>query len=73
MNDTGELLMDEYAKLLNERTRIVSVVHVSNSLGTINDVKKITAMAHAFGAICLPECTVCRPPPGCRLPDQEWR
>jgi cysteine desulfurase / selenocysteine lyase len=50
MNDAGELLMDDYAKLLNERTKIVSVVHVSNSLGTINDVKTITAMAHAFGA-----------------------
>jgi cysteine desulfurase/selenocysteine lyase len=50
MNDAGELLLDEYAKLLSPRTRIVSIVHVSNSLGTINDVKRIAAMAHAVGA-----------------------
>ncbi len=46
INDRGELLMDEYIKLLNENTKIVSVVHVSNSLGTINPVKKIIEIAH---------------------------
>jgi len=50
INDAGELLLDEYAKLLNEKTRFVSVVHLSNSLGTINDVKKIIALAHQVGA-----------------------
>jgi cysteine desulfurase/selenocysteine lyase len=50
MNDAGELLLDEYAKLLNDRTRLVAVVHVSNSLGTVNDVKRITEMAHRVGA-----------------------
>src|SRR6185312_11415483 len=50
MNDAGELLMDEYERLLNNRTRIVSVVHVSNSLGTVNDVKRITELAHRTGA-----------------------
>jgi cysteine desulfurase/selenocysteine lyase len=50
INDAGELLLDEYAKLLNESTKFVSIVHLSNSLGTINDVKKIAAMAHAVGA-----------------------
>ncbi len=47
MNDAGELLMDEYEQMLNERTRLVAVVHVSNSLGTINPVREIVEMAHA--------------------------
>lgn len=48
-NHNGELLLDEYARLLNERTKFVSVVHVSNALGTINPVKDIIAMAHRRG------------------------
>src|SRR5574344_189114 len=47
MNDRGELLMDEYEKLFSERTKIVSVVQVSNVLGTINPVKQIIATAHS--------------------------
>jgi cysteine desulfurase/selenocysteine lyase len=50
MNDRGELLMEEYSRLLNGRTRFVSVCHLSNSLGTINDVKTIIRQAHAVGA-----------------------
>ncbi len=50
INDAGELLMDEYEKLLSERTKFVSVVHVSNALGTINPVKDIITKAHAVGA-----------------------
>ena len=49
INDAGELLLDEYGKLLNQRTKLVSIVHVSNALGTINPVKKIVDMAHAQG------------------------
>ncbi len=49
MNDRGELLMDEYERLLSDRTRIVAVTHVSNALGTINPVKDIVAKAHARG------------------------
>jgi len=49
MNDDGELLVDEYEKLLSGRTRLVSVVHVSNALGTINPVKRIVEMAHSRG------------------------
>ena len=49
INDDGELLLDEFEKLLTPRTRIVSVVHVSNSLGTVNPVKRIAEMAHAHG------------------------
>lgn len=50
MTDTGELRMDHYRSLLNERTRIVAVTAVSNALGTINDVDEITALAHQAGA-----------------------
>jgi len=50
MNDHGELDLDQYAKLLNPRTRLVAVTHLSNSLGTIVDAKKVIAMAHDAGA-----------------------
>ena len=49
MNDAGELLLDEYDALLNERTKLVAVMHVSNALGTINPVKEIAARAHRLG------------------------
>ena len=50
MNDAGELQLDEYAKLLKQPTCFASVVHASNSLGTINDVRTIARMAHDVGA-----------------------
>jgi len=46
MNDNGELKFEEFEKLLNERTKFISIVYVSNSLGTINPVKKIIDAAH---------------------------
>jgi cysteine desulfurase/selenocysteine lyase len=46
IDDHGELLVDEFEKLLTEKTKIVAVTHVSNALGTILPVKKIIAMAH---------------------------
>ena len=49
MNDAGELLIDEYEGLLNERTKLVAVMHVSNALGTINPVKEMIAYAHKYG------------------------
>ena len=49
MNERGELMIEEYANLLNERTKLVTVSHVSNSLGTINPVKQMIAMAHKNG------------------------
>ena len=49
INDAGELLIGEYEKLFNERTRFVGVMHVSNALGTINPVKHMIAFAHAHG------------------------
>ena len=49
MNRRGELLLDEYERLLGPRTRIVAVAHVSNSLGTINPIAEIVRLAHAKG------------------------
>src|SRR3989442_8582431 len=49
MNDAGELLLDEYDALLNERTKFVAVTHVSNALGTVNPVKDIIERAHKYG------------------------
>ena len=46
INDKGELLVDELDKLINKKTKLISVVHVSNSLGTINPVKEIVRKAH---------------------------
>src|SRR5947199_2696506 len=53
INDNGELLMDEYEKLLSPKTKLVSIVHASNALGTINPVKQIIDAAHRTGAVVL--------------------
>lgn len=50
VNDRGELIMEEYEKLLSDRTKMVAVNHVSNALGTINPIKEIIAMAKKVGA-----------------------
>ena len=49
VNDRGELIMEEYLKLLGSRTRLVGVTHVSNALGTVNPVREIVAAAHEKG------------------------
>ena len=49
MNTRGELLLEEYEKLLTRRTKLVAVSHVSNALGTINPVRQMIAMAHEHG------------------------
>ncbi len=49
MNQSGELLLDEFEKLLNDRTRLVALTHVSNALGTINPVRTIIELAHRRG------------------------
>jgi len=49
ISDAGELMMDEYARMLNPRTKLVSVTHVSNALGTINPVKEVIDLAHRHG------------------------
>lgn len=47
INDAGELELDEFARLLNARTRLVAVAHISNALGTVNPVKRLIEMAHS--------------------------
>ena len=65
MNDRGELLLDEYEKLFSERTKLVSVTHVSNVLGTVNPIKQMIDTAHEHGVPVLvdgaqgvPHCAV---------------
>lgn len=54
INERGELIIEEYENLLNERTKIVAVSHVSNSLGTVNPVRAMIATAHKFGVpVCV--------------------
>ncbi|KAB2859919.1 MAG: cysteine desulfurase [Flavobacteriales bacterium] len=53
INDKGELLMDEFKKLLSPKTKFVSITHVSNTLGTINPVKEIIKLAKEAGALVL--------------------
>jgi cysteine desulfurase/selenocysteine lyase len=53
IDDRGDLMMDEFARVLSPRTKIVSVVHLSNALGTINPVEEIVAQARAAGATVL--------------------
>ncbi|MEK6736066.1 MAG: cysteine desulfurase [Pseudomonadota bacterium] len=48
INDAGELEIDEYRKLFNERTKFVGLIHVSNALGTINPIKEMIAYAHQY-------------------------
>jgi cysteine desulfurase/selenocysteine lyase len=49
MNDAGELLIDEYEALLNDKTKLVAVGHVSNALGTVNPIKQMIDSAHKYG------------------------
>ncbi len=53
IDDNGAVIMEEFDRLLNERTKLVSVVHVSNALGTVNPVKEMAEKAHAMGAAVL--------------------
>ena len=53
INDRGELLMEEYQALLSSRTKLVSIVHVSNSLGTLNPIQEVIDLAHEYGAVVL--------------------
>lgn len=53
VNDNGELIMEEFHQLLSEKVKLVSVVHASNSLGTINPVKEIIDAAHQVGAVVM--------------------
>jgi cysteine desulfurase/selenocysteine lyase len=53
INDRGELQLDEFEKLLNAKTKIVAVGHLSNALGTINPIREIARMAHSHKAVVL--------------------
>ena len=48
INDKGEIIFEEYEKLISEKTKLISIVHISNALGTINPVKKIVEKAHEY-------------------------
>lgn len=50
ITESGEIIFEEYERLLSDKTKLVSVVHASNALGTINPVKKIIKAAHAYGS-----------------------
>lgn len=50
IRDSGELMIDEFAKLLSEKTKMLALVHVSNALGVVNPVKEMVRMAHAVGS-----------------------
>jgi cysteine desulfurase/selenocysteine lyase len=51
VNDAGEISLDDFSRLVNSKTKIVSIVHVSNALGTINPVKEMIEIAHKAGAV----------------------
>jgi len=53
MNEKGELVMEEFDRLLSEKTKVIAVNHISNALGTINPIEEIIAKAHRFGAAVL--------------------
>ncbi|MFF2555772.1 family 2A encapsulin nanocompartment cargo protein cysteine desulfurase [Nocardia sp. NPDC058058] len=53
VDDTGQLRMDEYTRLLSDRTKLVSVTHVSNALGTITPIREVVAQARRAGAVTL--------------------
>jgi cysteine desulfurase/selenocysteine lyase len=53
INDKGEIIQEEYAKLLSSKPKIVSLVWVSNSLGTVNPVKGMIELAHKMGAVAI--------------------
>jgi cysteine desulfurase/selenocysteine lyase len=53
VDDSGQILLDEYRRLLNNRTRLVAITQVSNALGTVTPVQEIVALAHGVGAVAL--------------------
>ena len=53
VNDAGELIFEEYEKLVNKKTKLVALTHISNALGTVNPVQKLTKVAKEVGAVVL--------------------
>jgi cysteine desulfurase/selenocysteine lyase len=61
MDDRGELLLDEYEKLLGPRTKVVAMGYVSNALGTVNPVRRMIASAHRAGAVAVVDAAQAAP------------
>ena len=61
VNDRGEIIFEQYAALLSGRTKIVSVTHVANALGTVNPIREIIALAHAYGVPVLVDAAQSNP------------
>ncbi len=61
MNDDGEIILENYQEMLSEKTRIVAVTYVANSLGTINPVKEMTKLAHQAGAVVVVDAAQAAP------------
>ncbi len=61
MNDRGEIIMEQYSALLNDKTRVVAISYVANSLGTVNPIKEMTEMAHAAGAVVVVDAAQAAP------------
>ncbi len=74
VDDSGQVMLDEYERLLSERTRIVAFSHVSNALGTITPVQEMTALAHRHGALVLVDGAqaVSHMPVDVQLLDSDW-
>jgi cysteine desulfurase/selenocysteine lyase len=53
INDKGEIIFEEFEKMFNDRTKLLSIVHVSNSLGTVNPVREMIQVAHSYGVPAL--------------------
>jgi cysteine desulfurase/selenocysteine lyase len=53
INDAGEILMDQFASLITPKTKVIAIGHVSNALGTINDINRIVSLGHAVNAVVL--------------------
>ncbi len=53
INPDGEIIIEDFSKLLNEKTKIVAINHISNSIGTVNDIARIVALAKKVGALTL--------------------
>ncbi len=53
VSDKGELMLDQLESILSDRTKIVSIAHVSNVMGTVNDVRKVCELAHSVGAVAV--------------------
>jgi cysteine desulfurase/selenocysteine lyase len=74
VNDSGQVMLDEYQRLLSDRTRIVAFSHVSNALGTITPARELTELAHRYGARVLIDGAqaVAHMPVDVQLLDSDW-